>query len=94
MNGELTLDDVKLFLKLDSDDDDNYVKLLIEVAKEYVTSQIGECNQAKARVRILMLTLIANLYENRQFTVDKNDKVQYVLNIMIAQLQMERDNSA
>lgn len=89
---DLSLEDVKLFLKVDLEDDDNYIKLLIDVAKEYVSSQIGSCDQSKARVRILMLTIIANLYEKRQLTIDKGDKVQYVLNTMIMQLQMEGDS--
>lgn len=85
---ELSIEDVKKFLKIE--DEDDYIKLLIDVAKEYVEGQIGECDQTKARVRILMITLIANLYENRQLTVEKNDKVQYILNTMIMQLQMEK----
>lgn len=86
---ELSVEDVKKFLKIDIKDEDDYIQLLIDVAKEYVEGQIGECDQTKARVRILMITLIANLHENRQLTVDKSDKVQYVLNTMIMQLQME-----
>lgn len=90
---ELSLNDVKLFIKADGDEDDSYINLLIDVAKEYIESQVGVCDQTKARVRILMLNIIATLYQKRQLTIEKNDSVQYVLNTMIMQLQMERDNN-
>ncbi|MBU5331418.1 head-tail connector protein [Anaerocolumna aminovalerica] len=87
---DLTL--VKNFLRVDINDDDEYLKLLIEVAKEYIIAAIGKCDESKPRVKLLMLNIISNLYETRQFTVDKaNEKVQYALKTMITQLQIEAE---
>lgn len=81
---------VKGFLKVDFDDDDEYIKLLINVATEYVTASIGYCDTSIARVKLLMLVIITELYENRQFTVDKaSQKVQYTIRSLITQLQLE-----
>ncbi len=81
---------VKNFLRIDIDDDDEYIQLLIEVAKEYITAAVGQCEESKPRVKLLMLNIIASLYETRQFTIDKNnEKVQYALQTMIMQLQLE-----
>lgn len=81
---------VKNFLRIDIDDDDEYIQLLIEVAKEYITAAVGQCEESKPRVKLLMLNIIATLYENRSFTIDKsNEKVQYALRTMIMQLQLE-----
>lgn len=85
---DLTL--VKNFLRIDIDDDDEYIKLLIEAAKEYIDAAIGKCDESKPRVKLLMLNIIANLYETRQYTIDKNnEKVQYALQSMLMQLQIE-----
>lgn len=87
---DLTL--VKNFLRVDIDDDDEYLELLIEVAKEYIIAAIGKCDESKPRVKLLMLNIIASLYETRQFTVDKaSEKVQYALKTMITQLQIEAE---
>lgn len=87
---DLTL--AKNFLRVDIDDDDEYLELLIDVAREYIVAAIGRCDESKPRVKLLMLNIIASLYETRQFTVDKtNEKVQYALKTMITQLQIEAE---
>ncbi len=83
---------VKNFLRIDIDEDDDYIQLLIDVAKDYVIAAIGKCDESKPRVKLLMLNIIASLYETRQFTIDKsNEKVQYALQAMIMQLQIEEE---
>lgn len=82
---------VKNFLRIDIDDDDEYIKLLVEVAKEYIGAAIGKYDESKPRVKLLTLNIIADLYETRQYTIDKsNEKVQYALQSMLMQLQIER----
>lgn len=87
---EITL--VKNFLRIDIDDDDDYIQLLIGVAREYVTAAVGICDETESRVKLLMLNIIASLYESRSLTIDKNnEKVQYALQTMIMQLQIEQE---
>ena len=86
----LTLEFVKEYIRVDSDDDDNYIKFLLKVAEKYVIGEIGECNQSDERVQMLMLGIIATMYEKRALTFDKKDGLQYTFNTIIMQLQMER----
>lgn len=82
---------VKNFLRIDMDEDDEYLNLLIEAAKEYIIDAIGVCDEEKPRVKLLMLNIIASLYETRQFTIEKaNEKVQYTLKSMLMQLQLDQ----
>lgn len=90
MDGQLTRELVKNYLRVDGDEDDEYITLLIEAAREFVTSYVGECDESKAKVRVLMLGVIATLYEKRALTVEKNDNLQYTFQTVIMQLQMER----
>lgn len=91
MDGDrLTLTDVQLFLRLDTDDGVIYLQLLMEVAQEYITAAVGSCDESKARVRLLELMIIASLYEKRLYTIESaNEKVQYSLHSMVMQLQLE-----
>ena len=84
---------VKTFLKVDFDDDNEYISLLIDVAREYVIDAIGRCDESIARVKLLMLVIITEMYENRSFTVDTaNQKAQYTIRSIINQLQNGDDD--
>lgn len=84
---------VKDFLKVDFADDDNYIKLLCDVAEQYVINAIGKCDEENPLVKLLMLVIISTLYENREYTVDTaNEKVQRTLRSMVLQLQLDEVN--
>lgn len=80
---------VKNYLRIDTNYDDDYITLLLDVAREYITDAVGHCDETQARVKLLMLTIIATLYENRAYTIDKNnEKVLYPLKTMVRQLEL------
>lgn len=92
----MTLAEMKSYLKVDFDDDDNFITLLMDVAREYIIDAIGECNEEIARVKLLMRVIVAELYEKRSMTFDMNStnqKVQYVIRSIINQLSFGDDDS-
>ena len=92
----ITLAEMKSYLKVDFDDDDNFITLLMDVAREYITDAIGECNEEIARVKLLMRVIVAELYEKRSMTFDinsTNEKVQYVIRSIINQLSFGDDDN-
>lgn len=87
---ELTL--IKQFLKVDFDDDDSVIRLMADAAEEYITAAVGDCNYEDARVRLLALVIITELYEKRSYSVEKAGvKAQYTIRSIIAQLQAEQE---
>ena len=85
----MTLAEMKSYLKVDFDDDDNFITLLMDVAREYIIDAIGECDETIARVQLLMRVIVGELYEKRVLTFDidnTNQKVQYVIRSIINQL--------
>ncbi len=85
----MELDRIRRFLRLDDGEEDEDIMLLYEAAKEYITDAVGRCDESSARVRLLILTTCATLYENRLFSVeDAGEKIQYTLRSMLFQLQM------
>lgn len=92
----MTLAEMKSYLKVDFDDDDNDITLMMNVAREYIVDAIGECNEEIARVQLLMRVIVAELYEKRSMTFDMNstnEKVQYVIRSIINQLSFGDDDS-
>ncbi|WP_252242890.1 head-tail connector protein [Clostridium sp. ZS2] len=88
----MDLQQVKQFLRIDFDDDDSYIILLIDVAKEYIIGAVGKYDETSARYKLLLLNIVSTLYENREYTIDKtNEKVTYTLKSIILQLQLEGD---
>lgn len=86
----MDLETIKQFLKVDFPDDDIYITLLIDVAKEYIVDAVGLYDETIARHKLLLLNIISTLYENRQLVIDKsNDKVSYTLKSIILQLQLD-----
>lgn len=84
------LNEIKSFLRIDGEDSDAELQLMYEAAKEYVTNGVGECDESKARVKLVLLNIIATMYENRLFTVDSaNEKVRYAISSMMLQLSLE-----
>ena len=89
---------IKKYLRVDFDDDNDYINLLHDAAKQYVINTVGqnalndkgEIDEENPLVKLLELTIISTLYENRTYTVNKNDeKLQYTLKSIILQLQLE-----
>ena len=92
----MTLAEMKSYLKVDFNDDDNFITLLMDVAREYIVDAIGECNEEIARVQLLMRVIVAEQYEKRSMTFDMNstnEKVQYVIRSIINQLSFGDDDS-
>ena len=68
----------------------------MDVAREYITDAIGECDETIARVQLLMRVIVGELYEKRSMTFDMNStnqKVQYVIRSIINQLSFGDDDS-
>ena len=92
----MTLAEMKSYLKVDFNDDDNFITLLMDVAREYIVDAIGECDETIARVQLLMRVIVGELYEKRSMTFDMNstnEKVQYVIRSIINQLSFGDDDS-
>lgn len=84
---ELTLDIIKQYLRVDGNDDDILLEMLLASSIQYCTSYMG-CTQQDLEkyddVTIVVLALIADSYEVRQFTtstITLNPIMQGVLDL-------------
>lgn len=84
---ELTLDVIKQYLRIDGNDDDILLNALLPAAIQYCTSYMG-CTKKELDeyedVTIVVLSLISDSYEVRQFTtstVTLNPVMQGVLDL-------------
>lgn len=68
---ELTLDIIKQYLRIDGNDDDILLEMLLASSIQYCTSYMGCTREDLEKyddVTIVVLSLISDSYEVRQFT--------------------------
>lgn len=71
-----TIELVKEYLRIDNEDDDNLLTLILNASKSYVRSYTGLSDDKLDElddIPVVLLTLSAEMYDNRQFTVDKSN---------------------
>lgn len=81
---------VKQYLKVDYDDDDEIIKMLITTAESYAEGATGRLDFNEPRMKLLVLTLVKDWYDNRYFVGDKvSQSAQYTVKSIIHQLTLE-----
>ncbi|HBF0961167.1 TPA: phage gp6-like head-tail connector protein [Clostridioides difficile] len=80
------LDEVKLYLKIDNDEDDNLLKSLIESAKVYLINAGCKIYEENDLLKLAINLLVGHWYENRE-VMGKADKLAFSLESIIIQLK-------
>lgn len=83
---ELDIAMVKLYLKVEFNDDDMLIQLIIDGAKGYLKSYTGLDDimiDTKEDLTLGLLALITDMYENRSFTIEQ-DKVNKIIDSMLS----------
>ena len=87
----MTLDDVKTYLRIDTDADDTVIKIMMEATEQYIMDSVGFYDVANAKMKILYWLVMQDFYENRVLTVKEADKqrLAHAVSSIVMQLQTE-----
>lgn len=84
----VTLEDAKNWLKVETDEDDRLITALIKAAEGYIFNATGRVfDDTNEVARTLCLLLVTDWYEDRDITRQPGQRVRYIVESMIAQLQ-------
>lgn len=83
----MTLDEVKVFLRIDESTENELLSGLMLAAEEYLTGAGIEKNYSKEIYKLTVKMLIANWYENRNITDKSLQEIPYGLKSLIIQQQ-------
>lgn len=90
----MQLEELKQYLRIDSDDEDVTLLILQLEAEEYLLGAGISKDYTKNRYKLAIMLLVADGYENRQVRLyDKISTVSDRLSRLILQLQMEEGAS-
>lgn len=85
---------IKEYLRIDSDDEDEYIDELIGVSEAYIDSMIGESYKSDEKAVqlsiLLRKKLIADMYENRTTIV--NGKRDIIVDSILDRLSLIRSD--
>lgn len=92
----LDLEETKLWLRVDEDEEDLLIQTLIDAAEEYAKTAVGSnYDPTKAKTKLLAMTCVADWYENRSLVgQDTSDKMRPIVRSLIMQLRYEGDDDA
>ena len=72
----VTINHLKDYIRLDGDDENTFLTAILEGAKSYIkgfTGLTSEKMDEKEDLTLALLVLCAEMYDNRQFAVDKDN---------------------
>ncbi|WP_339273632.1 head-tail connector protein [Paenibacillus sp. FSL W8-0426] len=82
---ELSLDELKKYLRIDGSEDDDILALLVEASKEFMAGAgVKEANTALYKLAVMMH--VALNYENRNPAI-KIESINYALQSIILQIK-------
>lgn len=90
----IDLDEVKVWLRVDHDEDDVYIQRLIVAAKQYLKNATGkEFTSDNELARLFCLFLITDWYENRKLAREKvGEQTREIIQSMLNQLKYAEVN--
>lgn len=83
----MTLDEIKMFLRIDEDTEDELLTGLMLAAEEYLLGAGIEKDYTKEVYKLTVKMLITNWYENRNMTDKKLQEIPYGIKSLIVQQQ-------
>ena len=89
----MTIETVKDYLRVDGDDDDGLISWMMETAKEYIVSAVGEYDEEDKTANLLFCAIVQNLYDNRelmQSDIQQRKAIEYTFKSIILQLQLNK----
>ncbi len=86
----MTLDEIKLYLRVDNDVEDNFITDLIDISQIYIDSCVGEGYKSDEKAVKLSLLLqkkiIDDLYANRSTTITEKTKQDRIVTTILDKL--------
>lgn len=84
----LTLEETKLFLRIDDGAEDTFIQVLIDAANSYLANATGNTtfDSTNALARLFCLVLISDWFENRLMVGKVSEKVRPTIESILAQL--------
>ena len=85
----IELEEAKTFAKIEYDEENEIVQLLVDVAEEGLKNATGIVfDNTNNLAKLYCLVMVKDLYDNREMTIDKaSEKIRYTIQNILMQLK-------
>lgn len=91
---EITLDELKQALKIDYEDEDNYLQLCLDAAKAHLEDAIDNYEEKildekfNKKAKLVVIFTVQDMFDNRGMTSGiYTDKIKYIIQSLMAQMR-------
>lgn len=88
----ITLEQAKLYCRIDNDDEDELINNLIKVADEYIKTACGDYDKNSSKAELCQRILVNHWYENRS-AVGNTRGLKYSLDNLLVQIRYGKEES-
>ena len=88
----MKLEDVKLYLRIDGDEEDALIQSMMQAWAEYIRSAVGKYDDTDPTAQILLAAIVQNMYDNRELMQSEQQmkkRIEYTFQSIILQLQVK-----
>lgn len=85
MKYPIEFEDVKNYLRVDFNDDDMLIYVMIDTAKQYISDAVGKFDENNPKHNMILLAVVAHLYENRMLQGQSSGKITRIISSMLLQ---------
>ena len=88
----MRLEDVKIYLRIDGDEEDALLRTMMQVGEEYIRSAVGEYDDDDPTAQILLAAIVQNMYDNRELMQSDQQmkkRIEYTFQSIILQLRVK-----
>lgn len=88
----MKLEDIKIYLRIDEDEEDGLLRTMIDAGKEFIRSAVGEYDDTDSTAQVLLAAIVQNMYDNRELMQSEQQvkkRIEYTFQSIILQLRMK-----
>ena len=88
----MELEDIKSYLRIDGDEEDGLLRIMIDAGTEFIRSAGGEYDDTDSTAQVLLASVVQNMYDNRELMQSEQQvkkRIEYTFQSMILQLRMK-----
>lgn len=62
----MELEELKLYLRIDSNDEDDVLRLMMGAAENYIVNSVGDFDKEDPQAKILFAAIVQDMFDNRE----------------------------
>ena len=92
----MELEELKLYLRIDSNDEDDVLRLMMGAAENYIVNSVGAFDKEDPQAKILFAAIVQDMFDNRELMQSEQQmkkRMEWLYASSILQLRLKYEIS-